>query len=236
MSEHFMGHDEVVMKPAGEVLRAELLPGAYSGVTIYKSLLNAKKRYDVTTYSETQKSQIFFFTKGTGYIGTEHTAHNITEEAVFVPLYNNEKIFIYAVTDLEFLEILVDLTPDDVSTMKKVRMTLPHFSLMSNCMRYEEGFKSPGIISYGIIRNRFLGRASMGAVIAENPVINGEHSHENLEQWYYGLRGASFTYSAGGESFVVKEGDITYTTKGIPHSSKTGLGEQMRYVWFELMS
>jgi len=236
MGKFYMSRDEVIMKPCGEVMRGEMLPGSYPGVTIYKNILKEKKRYDITTYSETQKTQIFFFTKGKGYVGTEHGAHNITEEAVFVPLYNSEKIFIYAVTDLEFLEILVDLTPEDVATMKKVRMTLPHFSLMSNSLRYEEDFKGPGTISYGIIRNRFLGRCSMGSVIADGPNVNGQHSHENLEQWYYALEGAYFTYKAGGESHAVRDGDLTYTTKSVPHESETGAGNKMRYVWFELMS
>ena len=236
MGDLFMSREEVQMKPAGELLRGEMLPGSYPGVSIFKNILKAKKKYDVTTYSETQKSQIFFFAKGKGYVGTEHGAHNITEEAVFVPLFNSEKIFIYAVTDLEFLEILVDLTPEDVANMKKARMTLPHFSLMSNCMRYEEDFKGPGMISYGIIRNRFLGRSSMGAVIADGPNVNGEHSHSNIEQWYYGLEGTCFTYKASGKTFTVKDGDLTYTTKTVPHASETGAGQKIRYVWFELMS
>jgi len=146
------------------------------------------------------------------------------------------KIFIYAATDLEFLEILVDQTPEDVAMVKKLRMTLPHFSLMSNCPRYEEDFKGPGMISYSIIRNKLLARSSMGAVLAEGPNVNGEHSHENLEQWYYGLEGTCFQYTADGDTYTVKDGDLTYTTKAIPHASETGEGQIMRYVWFELMS
>jgi hypothetical protein len=236
MEKFFMGSEEVDMKQAGEVLRGEMLPGSYPGVSIFKNVLKAKKRFDVTTYGVAEKTQIFFFTKGWGYVGTEDTAHYISEEAVFVPLYDIETIFIHAATDLEFLEILVDLTPEDTANMKKVRMTLPYFSLMSNCMRYEEDFKGAGMISYSIIRNRFLGRVSMGAVLADGPNVNGVHSHDNLEQWYYGLKDAYFEYTADGKTYTVKDGDLTYTTKAIPHASETGEGHKMRYVWFELMS
>ena len=236
MGKSLMSHDEVVMKPAGEILRGEMLSGSCPGVSFYKSVLKAKKRFDLTTYSETQKTQILFFTRGKGYVGTENGAHNITEEAVFVPLYDSEKVFIYAVTDLEFIEILVDLSPEDVAAMKKVRMTLPYFCLMSDCFRYEEDFKGPGTISYGIIKKMFLGRVLMGAVIAEGPNVNGEHSHKDLDQWYFGLEGACFKYSAGGETFTVKAGDLTHTGRGIVHRSETGAGQKMRYMWFELIT
>jgi hypothetical protein len=113
-----------------------------------------------------KKTQIFFFTKGSGYIARPATAHNITEEAVFVPLFDKEKFSIRAGEDLEFVEILVNVMPEDMDKMNKMRMTLPHFQLHHACDRYEEDFKGAGMIS----------RSSMGSVYAAGPNLNGEHS------------------------------------------------------------
>ena len=123
-----------------------------------------------------KKTQIFFFTKGSGYIARPATAHNITEEAVFVPLFDKEKFSIRAGEDLEFVEILVNVMPEDMDKMNKMRMTLPHFQLHHACDRYEEDFKGAGMISRSIIHYGLLGRSSMGSVYAAGPNLNGEHS------------------------------------------------------------
>ena len=209
-----------------------MLPGAYPGVDAYKSTLKAGCRVDPHVYKD--KTQILFFTNGTGYIGTSKKAYNITEQAVFVPLFDTEKFFIQAGSDLEFLEILVTLTEADIKRLGEMRMALPHFKGLSNCDRYEEAFKGPGVVSYSILASRRLARALMGAAVGMGPSFVGEHAHDIVNQWVYGLPGAAFRFRADGEEVEVREGDWLYIPEKAKHSVEAKAGERINYLWFEM--
>jgi hypothetical protein len=210
-----------------------MLPDSYPGVEAYKCALKAGSRVDPKVYKN--KTQVLFFTKGVGYVGTPNKAHNITEEAVFVPLFDSEKFFIQAGTDLEFLEILVTLTEADTKRLGEMRMTLPHFRLLSDCDRYEEAFKGPGVLSYSIIANRRLARALMGAVIGAGPNFVQEHAHDNLQQWVYGLTGSAFRFRADGDEVEMREGDWAHIPPKAKHSVETSAGDKLDYIWFEIV-
>jgi quercetin dioxygenase-like cupin family protein len=210
-----------------------MLPGSYPGVEAYKCALKAGCRVDPEAYKD--KTQILFFTKGTGYIGTPKKAYNITQEAVFVPLFNTEKFFIQAGSDLEFLEILVTLTDADTKRLGEMHMALPHFRLLSDCDRYEEVFKGPGVLSYSILTFRRLARALMGATIGAGPSFVGEHAHDSLQQWVYGLPAAAFRFRADGEEVEVREGDWVHIPEKAKHSVEAKAGERINYIWFEMI-
>ena len=74
----------------------------------------------------------------------------------------------------------------------------------------------------------------MGANFGTGPNYIGQHIHNELEQWYIMLPGASFTYTAEDEKIRVQGGDITYTPHGSHHGSECADGERFAYVWFEL--
>ena len=213
---------------------AEALRGAYDDVVMKSCKLQAGSEHAPEV--STKKLQIFFFTKGSGYIARPGTAHNITEQAVFVPLLDTERFSIRAGEDLEFVEILATLTAEDALKKGTMRMTLPHFRLHRDCDRYEEDFKGPGMVSRAILHHRMLGRSSMGSVYAAGPNVNGEHSHEDLEQFFFGLDGTRFTFNADGESVVVEEGDFTHIPKKAAHSMKAEKGALMSYVWYEIVN
>ena len=65
-------------------------------------------------------------------------------------------------------------------------------------------------------------------------VYKRQHIHNELEQWYIMLPGASFTYTAEDEKIHVEGGDITFTPHGSHHGSECAEGERFAYVWFEL--
>lgn len=226
---------DLVFTPQGKGLSsAEPLLDCYPGVVLKVCRLQAGS--ELVPEIHAKKTQLFFFTRGSGYIARPAVAHNITEEAIFAPLFDKEKFSIRAGTDMEFVEILADLSDEDLHTMHHMRMTLPHFRLHSECERYEEDFKGPGVISRAIIHHRLLGRCSMGSVHAAGPNFTGEHSHEDLEQFFFGLGGTRFTFNADGESVVVGEGDFTHIPKKAKHSMRAEKGAVMYYVWFEIIN
>ena len=213
--------------------KIEMLPGSHKDVKTYRCNLKA----GCTVRPEVSKdlNQIFFFVSGTGYITTPKCAYNITESAVFIPDFNKEEGFaIYAADCLEYLQIDITLTEEDKATLFKSRYTLPRFKLLSECDRYEEGFKTENVISYSVVLRRRLARASMGVVYAPGPDKVGTHTHDVLQQWFYGLKGADYEFTAGDETTHIGEGDWAYIPEKTPHSVDTKPGGLCNYVWFEL--
>jgi quercetin dioxygenase-like cupin family protein len=213
----------------------EMLPGCHPDVISYKCVLKAGSRVDPEMFSETEKSQVFFFTKGVGYVGTEDGAFNFDEEAVFVPLFNKKKFYFYAVTDVEYVELQITLTSKDIEEMKEYRMTLPRFRLLSNCDRYEEGFKDPRIVSHNVIIQSRLARVSVGTVEGTGPDKVGTHSHPNQIQWFYALGGGKFTLHADDDSMAMEDGDWAFIPVKAEHSVETAAGDTLRYMWFEII-
>ena len=227
---------DIVEQFTNGLSRFEMLPGAYPEVQTYKCTLKAGAKWEPELYSFEDKIQIFFFAKGTGYIGTPKCAYNITEYAVFVPYFDNEPFFLQAGTDLEFLHIVGKMDEYDKKHMNEYRITLPRFRTMSDSWTYFEPFKGPGVKAVMLLEHRALGRYSMGATLGKGPTFNGDHVHHDLEQWYYALPGSRFSYTADGEQIDVSGGDFTYITEGVYHASNAAEGDTFDYIWFELAS
>ena len=86
-------------------------------------------------YSVTEHNQLFFFTKGKGYITTPRQAWNINEPGVFVPEFDTERFTITCSADskepLEFLHIVTELNDYDKTCLVESRMVLPRFRTIS---------------------------------------------------------------------------------------------------------
>ncbi|MGA2079641.1 MAG: cupin domain-containing protein [Holophaga sp.] len=231
---HIRSKDIPMTDLGGGLRRGLMLPDQMDGVETFKCLQAAGSQVTPRVYPD--RIQIFFFTKGTGYIGTRDRAHNITEVAVFVPMLDQESFFIQAGADLEYLHFIVKMNDFDRTEFRKCRMYLPHFALLSQCPRYHEDFKGPSVKSYTIVEHDNLARISMGLIVSDGgaPDNVGEHVHANLQQWYVGLPGCRFAFTAEGETIPVEEGDCTCIPKGARHSVRAEAGGRIHYVWFEL--
>lgn len=214
--------------------RQPILVNEYSQCAFERCTLKAGAKWVPPLYSFEEKCQIFLFTSGEGYIATPTDAFTIRECSVFVPLFDKEEFFIQAKSDLSFIWILPVMSQWDQKAMAESRITLPRFRSLSEGWTYWEPFKGPGVDSVMLLEHRELGRFSMGATLGKGPTYNGEHIHNELEQWYIVLPDSHFTYTAGGQSVDVSGGDVTYTPHGFSHGSAVTEEDVMDYIWFEL--
>lgn len=219
---------------ANGLARQSVLTDEYKDVAIYKCTLAAGAKWEPELYPEHEKVQMLLFTQGTGYVATPHKAFQIEEVSVFVPWFDQERFFIQADQELSFLQIVATLSDYDRENMAESRIALPRFRPVSQGWTYEENFKTPDIKSYTLIEHRYFGRLSMGAVYGKGPNVVGQHVHNELEQWYYALPGAQFTYHVNGEDILFQEGDLSYTPHGNYHGTSAEEGQRFDYIWFEL--
>lgn len=216
------------------VSHKEILENSYKDVQVYYTVLQAGTTWNPEKYAFEDKCQFFIFVKGTGYVTTKQWSYNIKEAGVFVPNFDRENFGIYAAEELECVHIIANMSEYDIKDMKAGAISLPRFRLMSEGWTYDEDFKAPGTKSCMLVEHRNLGRFSTGATFGKGPSCNGTHTHPDLEQWYIVLPGSKFTYTSGGDTTIMTEGDVSYTPHGVAHSSESFAGEQLDYIWFEL--
>ena len=186
------------------VSRVSILEGAYKDATVERISLQPGADFSAELYTREQHNQVFLITAGKGYIVTPDAKET-----------------------MEIVHFVTELNDYDKTCLKEAHMSLPRFRGVSGAWHYKEDFTGADIQQMMLLEHRNLGRLSMGAYI-------GQHIHNELEQWYIMLPGASFTYTAENEKIHVQGGDITYTPHGSHHGSECADGEKFAYVWFEL--
>ena len=220
------------------VSRVSILEGAYKDATVERISLQPGADFSAELYTREQHNQVFLITAGKGYIVTPRRVFNITEVSVFVPDFDKESVTFHCAADaketMEIVHFVTELNDYDKTCLKEAHMSLPRFRGVSGAWHYKEDVTGADIQQMMLLEHRNLGRLSMGANFGTGPNYIGQHIHNELEQWYIMLPGASFTYTAENEKIHVQGGDITYTPHGSHHGSECADGEKFAYVWFEL--
>ena len=215
-----------------------VLEGAFDQARFAHCALQSGHSITPDVYSVTEHNQLFIFTKGKGYIVTPRRVFNITEVCVFVPDFDKESFTFHCAADaketMEIVHFVTELNDYDKTCLREAHMSLPRFRGVSEAWHYKENFTGADIQQMMLLEHRNLGRLSMGANFGTGPNYIGQHIHNELEQWYIMLPGASFTYTAEDEKIHVEGGDITFTPHGSHHGSECAEGERFAYVWFEL--
>lgn len=217
---------------ASGIERTEMLPDRVGGVHTYKCRVKAGQNVELETFAET--TTLYYFTMGKGYVTTATKAFNITEPSLFVPELAPADQQLYAVTDMEFLQLTCDMIDEDKELWSHWHIKLPYFLPVSNCIEYTEGFRPEAIHAYSILDRHWVTRMTMGAIIGEGPNKADPHKHHNLYQWYYGMPGTKFIYTAGDETIVLSDGDFAFIPTNIMHAIEIDPGETVNYVWFEI--
>ena len=178
------------------------------------------------------KTAVYCFTAGKGYVTTDKFARNITELAFFVPDFDNGDFTIHAVEDLEFLCLVLDMTEGDHKNYAACHTTLPIFRSFSETHEYTQDCKGPHTRSWQVLYSGEVGRNLLGVVkaVGEGTVEKG---HPAVDQWNYGLDNADFTLTVENESVAHHAGDWSFVPAGLDHSLTAEPGKEVAYIWFE---
>ncbi|MEG1752323.1 MAG: cupin domain-containing protein [Oscillospiraceae bacterium] len=225
---------ELAMKFENGLARENVLNGSFKDVQFFKCTIQSGCSFQPELYAKEKFCQLFVCAEGIGTVHTPREIYKIDEVSLFIPEFDTEPIVFKAEEQLTILQIIVQMDGYDRREMKASRITLPRFRRVSEAWTYTENFKTPGIRSCILIEHRMLGRLSMGVVTGKGPAVVGEHIHNELEQWYYVLPKASFTYTSGAEKTSVYGGDLFHIPRGLPHGSESADGVTFDYLWFEL--
>ncbi len=211
----------------GEV---EWLAGTHPLVRGYKCIL--EKGHTVSPKLYEDKTVVFIFGQGTGYITTPVKAYNIEKLSFFVPNFAAEQYTIYAATDMEYMMVVVDMLQSDLDGYKNTHMILPSFKTLDDCEEYTQTCKGPNTKSWTVISSGHLARVLMGVVKADGEGTI-EKGHPAVDQWNYTLPGADFTLTVEDEKIHHGANEWSYVPAGLDHSLVSEPGKSVFYIWFE---
>ena len=108
---HYQKKEDMKFETAGDgILRAEMLPGMVDGVHTYKCKVAAGTVVTLETFGD--QTQIYYFTRGEGYVATPKKAFNIEEPSLFITNMDKEANILHAATDMEFLQLTSVMLPE----------------------------------------------------------------------------------------------------------------------------
>ena len=217
----------VVVNGYGE---KEWLPGTHPLVRGYKCIL--EKGHTVSPKLYKDKTVVFIFGKGDGYITTPHRAYNIDELSFWVPNFDADPYTIYAVTDMEYMMIVVDMLESDLRGFENTHMILPMFKRLSEAEPYTQTCKGPNTKSWTIITSGHCARVLMGVVKADGEGTI-EKGHPAVDQWNYTLPGSDFHLTVEDETIEHGECEWSFVPAGLDHSLVSDPGKTVYYIWFE---
>ena len=210
----------------------ELLPGTYDGgIRNYKCFLKSGSEIKPELY--TDKTVLFFFGFGKGYLTDAEAAYNIREVAFYAPYFDKCPYTIHAVEDMEYIMSIVELNEWDKNALSKSQTYLPMFKSYSDCPRYRQDCKGPNTESRNVLLPGQLGRVILGTVkaIGEGTIEKG---HPAVHQWNYCLGNSDFNLIVdGGEPVRHVAGEFSFIPAGPDHSLVADPGKEVFYIWYE---
>ena len=215
----------------------ELLPGIYEdGIKAYKYFVKAGSH--VAPPLNGEKGVVVIFGNGQGVLKDTDGLHDITELAFYVPYIDKVAYEVFAVEDMEFVYIEIEMNEWDKKGFDRWRIRLPYFRLHSECVQYLQDCKGPNTESRMILCPNWFGRVIMGTTraIGEGTVEKG---HPAVHQWNYCIGDSDFHMSVGYkekndmETVNHHAGDWSFIPAGPDHDLVADPGKEVYYVWFE---
>jgi quercetin dioxygenase-like cupin family protein len=137
---------------------------------------------------------------------------------------------------LSFLEIVMDLTEQDIIDLKRSESRFPYHVHYAECAQYSEAIKSEKTISRMILPEGIVPRVCMGTVETSGPDEVASHTHPMLEQLFLGLKGNEVRVIADSEKTAFGENELLHIPLGSNHGVQVAEGKLLHYLWMDIFS
>ncbi len=209
----------------------ELLPGTHDGSIVnYKCFLKAGCQVSPERFGD--RAVLLMFGKGSGYVTDANRAYEIRELSFYFPDFDKTPYAIHAVTDMEFVMAVVQMSEADWQDYAGTHLRLPFFRSLSECVKYDQDCKGPNTTSWHVLCSKHLGHVIMGVVRAtgEGTIEKG---HPSVHQWNYCVGDSDFDLTVDGVTVPHRAGEWSFIPAGPDHSLVAKPGKEVFYVWFE---
>lgn len=231
---------DISKKTAQGTNKEEILAGSCDRAAVVRHTITAGASWKPELYPRPEITQMLLFLKGSGYVMTETKAFNICEPALFVPDFDKEPVTVKAVgEDLECLQIISRMNPEDCRQLNKSHMVFPRFRPFSQAWEHTMNIidgPDSNVSGYVLIENRKLGANNMGIFRSKVPGKSkiDKDCLPTYDQFVIGLAGANCILEADSEQTELKEGDVAFIPRNTEFGFASGENGMIHHVWFTL--
>lgn len=214
--------------------RKLLLPGEIEGVETFYVVLGIGR--EQVYKPEENKLSMLLFLGGEGIVSQDDAEIPVGEPGLFVSGLFREFSIKAGEKSLSYLEIVLDLTDQDILELHKNRARFPYHVLYSQCSKYSESIKSDRTISRMILPEDIVPRVCIGTVETSGVDEVASHTHPMLEQFFLGLKGNDVSVFADSDEIGFRENELLHIPLGSDHGVRVKEGKILHYLWVDIFS
>ena len=165
---------------------------------------------------------------------TADKEYNYSERVTFVPS-PKEDLTVVANTDVSFIEIQWDESPDDVNLLAEYKTVFPVVQTYRDSIQYTDPNKSEKTISRMMIPHRVIPRFAIGSVETYGVDLVKSHAHPMLDQFFFSFPENDMFVLINGEPIKMVGNQLMHIPLGADHGVDIPEGKHCHYMWIDFL-
>jgi len=226
--------EQVINQPlpeTDELFTQNLLLKEIKGVETNFYIIKKQQKYMFTPLNRRARVLIILSNSGVAY--SKKYSYQIKEMAVLASPDNSTVTIESTSNHVELIEVLMDLTSDDLEKMNYTNQGEFYFKHYSDGVTYREKVKSLKSVSRTLLPVNVIPRMVLGSVQTEGPDQVKAHRHPMLEQLFWGLPGNLCLVKADKQEKQFGEKTLLHIPHGSEHGTRVESGKHMHYLWLD---
>ena len=177
---------------------------------------------------------IFILVEGECTMYSGKTVSEFSERVTFVPA-PEEDMTIKAKTKVQLLQIVWDITEEDVKLRLDYGTEFPLIKPYATAIQYVDPNKSPKTISRMMIPHKIIPRFAIGSVESYGYDYVKPHAHPMLDQYFFSFPENSMELIINGEKIAMGGNEMVHIPLGAEHGVEVTGTDHLHYMWIDFL-
>ena len=165
---------------------------------------------------------------------TNGVEYPYAERVSFVPA-PDKSLEIKAKTNVQLLEILWDISPEDEALLAEYKTEFPAAQAYATSIQYIDRNKSQKTISRMMIPHKIIPRFAIGSVESYGYDYVKPHTHPMLDQFFFSFPENDMDVIIDGEKYPMLGNMIFHIPLGSEHGVEVTGTKHMHYMWIDFL-
>lgn len=177
---------------------------------------------------------IFILIEGVCVMESGNVTAEFSQRVTFVPA-PEEAMTLTARTNTQLVEILWDITAEDVKLRGDYGTAFPLIQPYAASIQYVDPNKSPKTISRMMIPHKMIPRFAIGSVESYGYDYVKPHSHPMLDQFFFSFPENRMDLIINGEKIPMGGNEIVHIPLGADHGVEVTGTDHLHYMWIDFL-
>ena len=177
---------------------------------------------------------IFILVEGECTMCSGGTSAEFCERVTFVPAPECE-MTVTAVTNVQLVRIVWDITEEDIRLRADYGTTFPLIQPYARSIQYVDPNKSPKTISRMMIPHKIIPRFAIGSVESYGYDYVKPHSHPMLDQFFFSFPENNMSLIINGEHIPMDGNVMVHIPLGADHGVEVTGTDHLHYMWIDFL-